>query len=280
VIGGSNPLMGTMKQNNDIESRMKPGRSSQAGFLGEHDSLDGVIAADKAVLSNLGLTYNQFADRLETITQKAQYEARNADEYWDTVEKGIIVDGNFEVKWNSYMGYQHCPYGCKDGEAKSDTDYTIKNIKTGESVFFSLLHIHLIRQHQFFEGNTQYRLDPEICARVIGIEKGVDYTPQYESKEFWVTGCGGFSSGCKTVEDLLEGIYSEDSKHIMKTGKPIKFESDQIRGWQLDNNLLIASLLENQNKTSDRIIVNEIPIYHISYGQYRYEKRTLKWIRN
>ena len=40
-------------------------------------------------------------------------------------------------------------------------DYLVYDILTGKYFRFSLLAIHLIRDHCFFEGNVPYRVDPE-----------------------------------------------------------------------------------------------------------------------
>jgi len=48
------------------------------------------------------------------------------------------------------------------------SSYTIKNLKTGESVRFGELVIHLIDKQHFFEDEgTQYRLDPKKLLEVI-----------------------------------------------------------------------------------------------------------------
>jgi hypothetical protein len=86
---------------------------------------------------------------------------------------------NFTIKRDCYFGWQDCPFGCADelrlmgslpsGEPSisSSLDYHISlitpenwpytDVKTGEDLFFSELHPHLIKDHHFFEGNTKYR---------------------------------------------------------------------------------------------------------------------------
>jgi len=59
-----------------------------------------------------------------------------------------------------------------DGQYKETTgcmDYHVTN-SDGDELFFSELHIHLIKAHHFFEGHTKYRLDPEKCIKFLGIK--------------------------------------------------------------------------------------------------------------
>ena len=52
-------------QEEPFENRFKPGRMSDAGFMGEDESLDEIIADDHATLRRLGITYDLIADRIE-----------------------------------------------------------------------------------------------------------------------------------------------------------------------------------------------------------------------
>lgn len=59
-----------------------------------------------------------------------------------------------------YPGYQECPWGCGDCPG-SDLDFRIENERAGEVVEGPGLIVHLIREHQFFEGlESPYRVHP------------------------------------------------------------------------------------------------------------------------
>jgi hypothetical protein len=47
---------------------------------------------------------------------------------------------------------------------------------------------HLVRDHNFFEGNTPYRLNPEAAVKVLELQPGVDYTPKTEMEVLWISG--------------------------------------------------------------------------------------------
>lgn len=57
----------TPEQIKQLEEQLKPGRSSQQGFLGEHERLTDVIREDAATLERLGVTHEELADRLEYV---------------------------------------------------------------------------------------------------------------------------------------------------------------------------------------------------------------------
>jgi len=259
--------------------RLRPMRSSYAGFLNETESFDDVLKSDRDTLRSLGLTYDQFADRLLTLTEKAHHKANlcsidmSYDSYWDMVEQGILVEKIYKVSFVCYMGYQECPFDCDGREALSDRDYTITNTETGESIFFSELHIHLIREHHFFEGHTEYRLDPEQCARVLNIKSGQDYSPQYVSKEYWVRSSGGFSTGNKTVQDYINDIRRRNDEQIM-SGEVVQLEGKKM-GWRNGDSLYIISL---DPEVYESVIIDGTPVQCLQNGAYNYSREEVKWV--
>jgi len=293
-----------------LEARMQPGQQSNAGFLGKGESLLSVIDDDKKTLQNLNLTYEQFADRLETLTQKARHKASvlsKSCDYWKLIDKGIIVEDVYKVSWVSYRGYEHCPFGCADDmdtsfgiawpeerhlTALSDTDYTItKRTQPNESIFFSQLHIHLIRYHQFFEGNTNnairhdddeqtYRLDPRICAQVLDIKPNQNYAPQYTSKKYWLRQ-GGCITGSYKIDDYLNELKENSRFHseeasIIKNGAPIPIKQ-KAKAWLKNDTLVIISDVDDE---SEKIYVNEIPIQSLSNGMFKYKVENVKWVED
>lgn len=141
------------------EDLLKPGRLSQAGFLGEDERLIEVIAADEVTLKKLGITFEQVADRIEYFIIAVNYPTN----------KPKIVDSIYEVTGTSWRGMQECPWG--DRGEYSNMDFQIKNTKTGESILFPGLIVHLIRKHHFFEGKkSSYRVEPKRVIEVLGIK--------------------------------------------------------------------------------------------------------------
>jgi hypothetical protein len=253
-----------------------PGKSSQAGFLNDGETLEEIVEADRQTLENLGLTYKQFTDRLTTLMEKTRRHRycrlQNGDP--DAPWEDVTVEGRYLVQSVSYMGYQFCPWGCK---ATSDSDFTVKNLSSGEKVFFSQLHPHLIQEHHFFEGHTGYRLDPCAAAKVLDVESGRDYSPQYVSKEYWVAGSGG-CGGHKNLDDYEKGAWQDEAKNIIKNGKKFSIGVENTRCWIKNDTLYIISL--NAPDWSESLKIQHTPVRTLVYGGYLYKKQTLKWVED
>ena len=269
----------------EIERKMRPGAMADSGFLSPTQSLQDCINADSQTLSSLGITGKQITDRYNTLIEKAKYNTdrrshkSNFFDYWKEVtDKGIPVEnGRFKVSWVSYMGYQDCPYGCKGRDACSDTDYTITNNSTGQKIFFSQLHTHLINVHQFFEGDVEYRLDPAKAVEVLEIKKGVDYTPKFQSKEYWRQGSGCSDNYTKNPQDFVDNCFG-DAKKIIKNGSAIPFGDKNKLGWATPSALYIAYVGESYSDES--VLIDGMPIYEFRNGAYVYTKYTHKWIED
>lgn len=81
-----------------------------------------------------------------------------------------MIDNKYQVFTMGYRGLQECPWGC-EYERWSSFDFLILNRETGEYITGPGLIVHLIREHQFFEGKeSPYRVDPTQLARVLQLE--------------------------------------------------------------------------------------------------------------
>jgi hypothetical protein len=148
-----------------LEKWMRPNQYSQSGFIGEKESLKDVIAKDNAYLRKQRITHWQISDGIKDIfrTITSTHEGSRPRHGCDiTAETGIP----YFVKSTHYCGWQMCPFedlppwqDVKQG--KSDSDFQITNKNNNCTVFLSELHPHLIEYHHFFEGNTEYRLEPK-----------------------------------------------------------------------------------------------------------------------
>lgn len=177
---------------------------SRTGFLGPKDTLLEVYLKDQQTLAECGVSFQQIAETLRTITTEyrqkikqiirsrkkperfnaelvAQYQER-LDELSPEAKKfvkggvtpSVIVTFNnmeFLVKAETYIGFQVCPFAGGLSKYKHDyyihrkecgggTDFSIFNLKTGATLCFNDLLIHLIEYHAFFEGDVVHRLDP------------------------------------------------------------------------------------------------------------------------
>ena len=176
-----------------IEKQMLPGALSESGFLLQGDSLVDVYGYDKSYLQKVGITYDQIADVLETIAEKAYrkqkvlYE-RNPD---GDVYGDLMIDGRYKIKLVSYRGAQTCPFQDPTdkhyyGYEYGSTDVHVEDIKTGKKITYSTLLPHMIRYHHFFESpKVSHRVDPAQIIEMFNIQPGVNYEPKRVTELTW-----------------------------------------------------------------------------------------------
>jgi len=148
---------------------MRPGEFSQAGFLGEHERLEDVLARDARTLEESSLSPDELANVLERLLDDAESARR----------RSARVDGNFDVSIEVFTGFQICPWApsphsgqctAGGGVRHASVAWHVRNRRTGEELRGPGLIVHLIRAHRFFEGfKSPHRVDPLALARVLGL---------------------------------------------------------------------------------------------------------------
>lgn len=141
------------------EGRFYPEKSSSAGFLIEGEKLKDVIMADRAICEELQIKPHEIGQKIFELLERAIKKQEG-------VPKNPVIISGFEIRWDTWRGIQDCPF---DGsfESFSNIDFTITNLKTGESFSGPGLIAHLLKNHDFFEGHTSYRVDPEQAIKVL-----------------------------------------------------------------------------------------------------------------
>ena len=141
-----------------VEELLRPAALSERGFLGPSERLAEVLARDAATVEALGVTHVAIADRMRAILEPALRELSDIPQ---------VVE-HFEVSGTQWRGYQACPWGCPEDVKWSSIDVTIRNARSGEKLDAPGLIIHLLSEHQFFEGlESPYRVAPEIAVKVL-----------------------------------------------------------------------------------------------------------------
>ena len=142
-----------MKQDprlSEIEKNMRPGEISKSGFLGDDErKLVDILLDDGQAVTALNLNHKILADRMEEITAKGREGFGNP----------VLVDGYLEVIVEDSQ--EPLPvlfniWACPKENVK------VKNIKTGESIHWTTLNIHIIREHGFYEGIGSPSVEPWI----------------------------------------------------------------------------------------------------------------------
>ena len=139
-----------------VENEMR--RIGMGTFLGsDNRKLTEILDADHELVCSLGLTHEQIASRLEEITHTAKKKLGDR----------IILEDRYEVRAEEHRGMIPCPWEHPGGLfAKSFVELRDRN--TGETIIWSDLAIHLIREHGFYQGKgSPFRLEPEVLKRVL-----------------------------------------------------------------------------------------------------------------
>jgi hypothetical protein len=151
-----------MKQSPELsraQERMKPGVISRDGFLGrDRRSLVEILEEADRRVNALGLTHARIADRMEQLLHLARRGLGTT----------VTVDDRYEVRSESARGGLPCPWGHPGMYPK--TNVFLTNRVTGDEVMGTALHVHMIREHGFYEGRGGlFHLDPDTLARTLGL---------------------------------------------------------------------------------------------------------------
>jgi len=115
-----------------------------------------IIDADLADLAKLNYTPQQIADRMQQITNKAKSALGN----W------IKLDDTHSAMITEVKGRIPCPWPHAGNFAKRVT--TLKDTQTHRQIYFSDLNIHLIAEHNFFEGRgSAFRVEPKEIVEIL-----------------------------------------------------------------------------------------------------------------
>lgn len=140
---------------------MQPGVISLHGFLGsDRRNLLEILTADQDAVNALGLSHEQIANRLQELTTAAQKALGTA----------VVLERRYEVRYDESRGTISSPFGSTRRFPK-DTLY-LKDIESGETLQWSSLSIHMIREHGFYGGiGSPYRVDPARAARILHLSR-------------------------------------------------------------------------------------------------------------
>ena len=140
-----------------LEDVLRCSKLVYGGFMGtDTRSVSEVIDADNAKLSKTGFTTDQIAEKMQEITDIAITGFGT----W------VQIDENRQGKTQEAKGTLVCPWPHPGKFAKRVT--TVKLNKSGQTIRWADLNIHLIAEHGFFEGKGSiFRIEPQKLIRVI-----------------------------------------------------------------------------------------------------------------
>lgn len=151
-----------MKQQPDlqkIQEEMQPGSLSAAGFLGHDErNLADIIRADQAAVDALGLTHEAIANAMRALSDAAMAG----------LGRPVDFSGNYMVVVEEFMGQIACPF--RDNHKAVKRTITATSRKTGQSMSWTDLSVHMIALHGFYEGlGSPYRNDPTELANFLAL---------------------------------------------------------------------------------------------------------------
>ncbi|HHU48653.1 MAG: hypothetical protein ACOYEH_08120 [Caldicoprobacterales bacterium] len=143
-----------------VEKNMMPGEISNSGFLGNDErKLVDILLDDGQAVTALQMNHQILANRMEDLTEKGRQGFGNP----------ILVDGFLEVIVEDSRGTIACPFQHKGMYPKENVRVTNRN--TGESISWTALNIHMIREHGFYEGKgSPFRVEPLDLIRILEIK--------------------------------------------------------------------------------------------------------------
>ena len=144
-----------------IYENFKPGKISKDGFLGEDTRhIHDIILADQRQLDRLGISPSAIAERLQFFINEGKKGL-----------EGAVDLGNFSVHVLWARGALPCPFGERGVYSKIVA--TVENKKLQQTIRYSQLTVHLIREHTFFEGEgSTFRLNPVEIVPFLELEPG------------------------------------------------------------------------------------------------------------
>jgi len=151
-----------MKQQPDlqkIQEDMQPGSLSATGFLGHDErNLADIMRVDQAAVDALGLTHEAIANAMRALTDAAMAG----------LGRPVDFAGNYIVVVEEFMGKIACPF--RDNHKAAKRTITATNRKTGQSMSWTDLSVHMIGRHGFYEGQgSPYRHDPAALADFLAL---------------------------------------------------------------------------------------------------------------
>ena len=150
-----------MKQTPELDRyqhNMRPGGITLKGFLGtDRRSLVEILMDDDAEVNRLGTTHEAIADRMDALR-----DAGKAG-----LGEPITVEQKYEVRVDDVRGKLPCPF---EDTVVQKTFIQVRNNELNEVITYTDLHIHMIREHGFYEGHASgFRLPPADLVRILEV---------------------------------------------------------------------------------------------------------------
>ncbi len=151
-----------MRQNpklQGIQMTMQAGVLAPYQFLGDDTrNIADIIHADNLTVTQLETTH-------ATIVARMKYFAQSGKK---SIGHEVVVDECYRVVAEEHKGSVPCPFADNYQARKSVIHVT--NLVLQRSVYYTDLNIHMIEEHQFYEGiGAPYRVDPRDVVEILNV---------------------------------------------------------------------------------------------------------------
>lgn len=134
----------------ETEHRLRQGNYMR----GETRNLRNLLEDDLALVASLDLQMDFIITELERLYREGLRD------YGDP----ITVDGKYEVEVREDRGKTPCPWGDRFFAPK--TVVSARNLENGTILKYSLLGLHMIKRHGFFQGaQSPFRIEPSLLKK-------------------------------------------------------------------------------------------------------------------
>jgi hypothetical protein len=160
-----------------LQANLRPKASSISGFISKTDNMFEIIESDIVALAAVDTTPQKVGMRLQAFLLASVPNVRDR-----ASRNRLNIPDHINITFgSSLMGKQGCPFEqcgfkCNNNDSPlqiragfGSWNFDIHNKKIDERIQGPGLLTHLAVCHNFFEGNTAYRVDPIRLARVIEV---------------------------------------------------------------------------------------------------------------
>jgi len=183
----------------------RPGRSSGEGFMSHDEDIISVLKGDNRMVKKLGLTHRQMAKALFhmwNLILKQIEVYYNDGRPWGEVEYFLYNRNKILLEVGTTKGWQEsifndeiyggCHINIRRELSQNEKDYLNKkyshlNQERMEELIKKLSHIHTgemepyyVMRYGFYEGHTDYRVDPIAIAFFFGLRSIEDIEGAFE----------------------------------------------------------------------------------------------------
>lgn len=259
-----------------ITEKMRPGKMSQLGYLGDDDDIDDVVSRDIKTVRDRGLTAKDITESLKTVIgrhdrhqelypksgstscdddiylllRESMHSRVMSDEssrqwcLWISYCSPVTFNGiEFKIMSMTWGGAALCPFQSEDddtyhGYKYGSRDFCIYNPVTEIKIMFNDLNLHMAEQHDFWEGSTIYRLDPVKAIECLMLRPDILFRGPTVTENIWSLSMSQSGQTDVDYTDCIKRWASAENTEVISNGGIIGFFSKKMIPWEPKKEML------------------------------------------